>query len=101
MSNRGVANDFYNFNPRSYEGATKHVLKLPNLNEISIHAPTKERHYREELTDNLSDISIHAPTKERRYIDFAKLWIVIFQSTLLRRSDCKIAQKSPLSSHSY
>ena len=75
------------FNPRSLTGATKHVNKINNLLDISIHAPSRERLYLQSLMyieylnfnprsltgateewESLQDglqISIHAPSRER------------------------------------
>ena len=57
---------------------------------ISIHAPAKERHFCNECPHTHTEISIHAPAKERHNDKQGNASKIIFQSTLLRRSDYNI-----------
>ena len=55
---------------------------------ISIHAPSRERHYANAAWPHGHNISIHAPSRERRLRSL--LWLIrplLFQSTLPRGSD--------------
>ena len=57
---------------------------------ISIHAPAKERQSKMYLFSTARQISIHAPAKERQYTPDLPECSDRFQSTLLRRSDGQI-----------
>ena len=57
---------------------------------ISIHAPSRERLDSGYLVPIFVDISIHAPSRERQLLLFLLIIISVFQSTLPRGSDdCK------------
>ena len=55
-----------NFNPRSLAGATEEPAEKPEQQEISIHAPSRERPCIELILTPSLIISIHAPSRERR-----------------------------------
>ena len=57
-----------NFNPRSLAGATPFQASsiFATIN-ISIHAPSRERHNKGIIYDTLLLISIHAPSRERHF----------------------------------
>ena len=56
------------FNPRSLTGATKIPPYTPIITEISIHAPSRERHNSCNSVYIFNIISIHAPSRERHQI---------------------------------
>ena len=82
---------FKNFNPRSLAGATspnRYACIFPN--NISIHAPSRERLCVYTVLSTQRAISIHAPSRERLNMALKlTLSIIGFQSTLPRGSDCK------------
>ena len=57
------------------------------MDEISIHAPAKERRFPDVITYVIHKISIHAPAKERQSLHPGYRHPYRFQSTLPRRSD--------------
>ena len=97
-----------NFNPRSRKGATYQVEPLEQIQNISIHAPARERRRHgaggllqysfqstlpqgsdfNDISVKLpSEISIHAPARERHMSATNQLAILSFQSTLPQGSD--------------
>ena len=77
----------YYFNPRSLAGATDLYWPTFAFLGISIHAPSRERPYIDELTRDFSTISIHAPSRERLLIVHSGVTALQFQSTLPHGSD--------------
>ena len=55
------------FNPRSLAGATFNDFANPGKNDISIHAPSRERLLNTQSNGGWISISIHAPSRERRF----------------------------------
>ena len=56
----------HNFNPRSLTGATSSTDVSKIADNISIHAPSRERLFEQIGLIEKNDISIHAPSRERR-----------------------------------
>ena len=104
-----IADEFQSTLPRGSDAAVIDCKRLEAKISISIHAPSRERHYHEDfvlmylgisihapsrerqpaaavLTD-LPAISIHAPSRERRNMVILLYCRIIFQSTLPRGSD--------------
>ena len=78
---------FWHFNPRSLTGATNPPGRDYQHCQISIHAPSRERHdgvfgYQERYA-----ISIHAPSRERPEYKTIYVKCTLFQSTLPHGSD--------------
>ena len=63
------------------------TLPIGGFNNISIHAPSRERPSTDLIVLTAGNISIHAPSRER-LAAYAKNWSMLeFQSTLPRGSD--------------
>ena len=69
---------------------------LVNVEDISIHAPSRERHNRSLLRNNRGRISIHAPSRERLFVHEIIKTVIKFQSTLPHGSDSCIATEIAL-----
>ena len=107
----------FDFNPRSLAGATlvrmacivlaplfqstlprgsdPALASPPSCCEISIHAPSRERHDAEKAEAARKLISIQAPSRERPPSWHSGVFFCVFQSTLPRGSDpssCTVSQ---------
>ena len=82
-----VIHNHYYFNPRSLTGATLGNALIALLVKISIHAPSRERHYVNDNIVQFTKISIHAPSRERPNSPIIISVDLRFQSTLPHGSD--------------
>ena len=81
-----------NFNPRSLTGGTVYYINSVRKNQISIHAPLRERRFDETILSELVAISIHAPLRERQSTKSFASSKSAFQSTLPYGSDIQVAK---------